>query len=399
MLVWGVELRYERVEKVAVLQGIPKAVSLTGAGKRYALASSEGLIVSGKFSLKALNTEGVYSHKAATSALPALFLPSQLLFLDSGRTLLVGGVSPASSQVLVFTSRLGTLQETIQLESHSPPLLATPAEDSCYWALAADKSPIRVYCTETQLVWERQGRQLQYRQLFPVAIEGERRVKVAVWYQRAYGQDVVEYDGCVLAESVLAASVFQTYLLILTEPRDFHLYDLGTRPATLQTFHPTLSVFPSPPSLFLQSTHFHLAHSSLLSIEYTGQTPFTTLALPMREVTCVHFLPAYTLIQGRVAGGRRTLAIAPTCSFTKGKTNYEELINRLEIAMVQRALKYEEKRIRRIDEEARMRRASKKAEKLLQTSKRPKKNESNCANIAKSRSITTTGSEKLAWIV
>jgi Tol biopolymer transport system component len=72
--VWKVDLKYERVERVAMMQGIEGAVAWSGAGKRYAIASSDRLLA-GKFSLKAIDTEGIYSRKSVITALPASFFP------------------------------------------------------------------------------------------------------------------------------------------------------------------------------------------------------------------------------------------------------------------------------------------------------------------------------------
>ena len=83
VLVWKVDLKYERVERVAVMQAIERAVAWSGAGKRYVIASSDRLLA-GKFSLKAIETEGIYKLKTVITALPSQLLPSQLLFISSG---------------------------------------------------------------------------------------------------------------------------------------------------------------------------------------------------------------------------------------------------------------------------------------------------------------------------
>lgn len=368
VLVWKVDLKYERVERVAVMQGIEEAVAWSGAGKRYVIASSDRLLA-GKFSLKAINTEGIYSRKTVITALPAQFLPSQLLFINSGQSILIGGIS----QVLVLASHSGHLQATIQLEGCTPPMLKSAPEDSRYWAIASNgSSAVRLYFTDielTQLIWERSGCKVQqYRELFLITL-GRDNVKAVAWYQSGH----VEYDGRLLTQSVQAAAAYRAYFMVMTDDRAFHLYDLSTSSVAIQSFRPCLPALLTPPVLFLSSTHFHLSHSSyLLSLEYTGLTPFATLALPMRDITAVHFLPSYALIHGRVAGSRKTLAIAPFSTFAKRKKTYEELIHALESTGKQVAIS-ELKRIKKIDELAKINRARKKADKSVCAIFKPKR--------------------------
>jgi hypothetical protein len=92
----------------------------------------------------------------------------------------------------------------------------------------------------------------------------------------------------------------------------------------------------------------------------------------MRDITAVHFLPAYALIHGRVAGGRKTIAIAPFSTFAKRKNTYEELIHALELTGRQ-AVMSELRRIKNIDELAKKNRVRKKTDKSVRAIFKPKK--------------------------